>query len=49
MAQDDPYVTVRLPRELVERIDALAAARDWTRRHWVIRALERVAAGEERT
>jgi hypothetical protein len=46
-APRDRYVTVRLPRELVERIDPLAAARGWSRRHWVVRALERVAAGEE--
>jgi predicted transcriptional regulator len=41
------HITVRLPDELVARVDRHAKAREWDRSHWIRRALERVADGEE--
>lgn len=40
-------ITVRVEDDLVERIDRLAAKREWTRSHWVSNALERVVRAEE--
>jgi Ribbon-helix-helix protein, copG family len=49
LSDNDARVTVRVAPELLARIDVLARGRDWSRSHWIVRALERVATGEEQS
>jgi hypothetical protein len=45
-AQSSRPVTIRLEEDLLARVDERAAAKEWSRNHWISRTLERAVDAE---